>query len=112
MHFPIVWCVVYIHFAACSLTTNLQSTILQGEGGDILGRGVCCLKLTFQLLDVIKAVYCLANGKGLETSAQLHGLLCNLIDMFYKLYSDSFRFNIGIRPELVVIGKGFTGQSW
>ena len=27
MHFPIVWCVVYIHFAACSLTTNLQSTI-------------------------------------------------------------------------------------
>ena len=28
MHFPIVWCVVYIHFAACSLTTNLQSTIL------------------------------------------------------------------------------------
>jgi hypothetical protein len=27
MHFPIVWCAVYIHFAACSLTTNLQSTI-------------------------------------------------------------------------------------
>ena len=27
MHFPIVWCLVYIHFAACSLTTNLQSTI-------------------------------------------------------------------------------------
>ena len=27
MLFPIVWCVVYIHFAACSLTTNLQSTI-------------------------------------------------------------------------------------
>ena len=29
MHFPIVWCAVYIHFAACSLTTNLQSTIQQ-----------------------------------------------------------------------------------
>ena len=27
MLFPIVWCVVYIHFAACSLTTNLQRTI-------------------------------------------------------------------------------------
>ena len=27
MHFPIVWCAVYIHFAACSLTTNLQSTV-------------------------------------------------------------------------------------
>ena len=34
MHFPIVWCAVYIHFAACSLTTNLQSTIwlILGEG--------------------------------------------------------------------------------
>ena len=30
MHFPIVWCAVYIHFAACSLTTNLQSTIQVG----------------------------------------------------------------------------------
>ena len=28
IHFPIVWCVVYIHFAACTLTTNLQSTII------------------------------------------------------------------------------------
>jgi hypothetical protein len=26
--FPFVWCAVYIHFAACSLTTNLQSTIV------------------------------------------------------------------------------------
>ena len=32
MHFPIVWCAVYIHFAACSLTTNLQSTILADSG--------------------------------------------------------------------------------
>ena len=34
MDIPIVWCVVYIHFAACSLTTNLQSTIqIIGGGG-------------------------------------------------------------------------------
>ena len=31
MHFPIVWCAVYIHFATCSLTTNLQSTIPAGR---------------------------------------------------------------------------------
>ena len=24
---PCMWCAVYVHFAACSLTTNLQSTI-------------------------------------------------------------------------------------
>jgi hypothetical protein len=28
MHYPIVWCAVYIHFAPCSLSTNLQSAIL------------------------------------------------------------------------------------
>ena len=32
MHFPIVWCAVDIQFAACSLTTILQSTILKFSG--------------------------------------------------------------------------------
>ena len=48
-HFPVVWCVVYIHFAACSLTTNLQMITIQVRKGSSLSWEVimACIRQVF-----------------------------------------------------------------
>ena len=60
MDIPIVWCVVYIHFAACSLTTNLQSTIVLLAGA-VCGASVTIYPHTYKPVVLLAGAVCGAS---------------------------------------------------